>query len=120
MNAKEFFRPTVGKVLLFAVLLAIFSVAFPRNVCIEGSPVVIAFPYTFSDTVFGFPYTFYSQCYSLSGDVLIPDPPQFEPIQFIVDIIFWYIIAAIIIFAYQKSRKVGTTETKGGKAPAAK
>ena len=95
MNWKEFFKPTLKRILIFLVLFILTNVVFT----IQRGPPPIALTY-------GFPFPFYSKGTSTA------EPPEgehtfsdFNLTPLIVNLIFWYIIILTIFFVYKKFKK---------------
>ena len=95
MNWKNFLKLDVKKIVLLIILFILFSILFShyRAICIEGG------------TTFGFPYNFYSNCNNAVSQGTILGNPKFDIIGFIVNLIFWYLISALLISLYNKIRK---------------
>lgn len=93
MNLKGFLKPTKGKTVVF-VVLAILSLFMPS---------------VWGDLYAGFPLGYISplaRCMfaPFTPDVTCPQP-EFNCINFIIDLIIWYLLAAVIVFVFQRFRK---------------
>lgn len=90
-NWKEFFKPTKIKIILFIILLIVSFLNLVGGVCTASIPAIcfygIGFPFVVNITLTG---------YSITNIGII---------ELIVDIIFWYLISCLMIFAYNKTKK---------------
>ncbi len=89
MSWRTYLGPDVGKLLIGLLLFGVFSVV-PPGICVEGG------------TLFGFPFIFYSQCNDAEG--VTPGPVRFNVLALIVDLILWYVVAAILVSAFRTWR----------------
>ena len=97
MNWKEFFRPTLAKIVLLLILPTIFLEFMMPCDLVVGHPCtpVLYFPYPLGFVVFAILVAL-STGVSLSSSNLILIP---------VDIVYTYVIACAIVFGYHKWRK---------------
>jgi hypothetical protein len=96
MNWKEFFKPTVGKIILFIVLMGGLNYLIISTIHVLDARILI-----------GLPLGFYPKgsFYCPSTTTCVPPPVEFSWFNFIFDIIFWYLISCLIIFIYRKVKK---------------
>ncbi len=118
MNWKEFFKQNLMKSVVLTLVLLIISTLItfiiPLGIETYGIPFPRAGdipsygyfpPKTYSGI--GFPLMFYTYNYEVFGP---PENPIYLPLlynyyNFIIDVIFWYIVSCLIIFIYNKSKK---------------
>lgn len=85
-------KPTLSKLILFIILLALSFIPYVRENMIFCSA-----------TVSGFPFPFYNS--GLSG-VECPYPaPTYSWIGLILNIAVWYLVSVAIVYAYNKIKK---------------
>ena len=94
MGCKEFFKPTIGKVILFLILMGGLNYLIISTTYVSDARIVIGSPLGFWPIG-----SFYLQ----SGD--IPPIVEFSWVNFIIDIIFWYLISCGIVSLYRIIRK---------------
>ena len=94
MEWKEFFKPTIGKVIIFFILMGGLNYLIISSIYVSDARILIGLPLGFWPIG-----SFYLQ----SGD--IPPIVEFSWVNFIIDIIFWYLIACGIIAFYKIIRK---------------
>lgn len=118
MNWKEFFKKNLMKLLVLTLILLIIStliVFLPYGYYMSG---IQTYGIPFSgggDGYFppkpyngiGFPLMFYAYDYEAFGppEHLYYFPSLYNYYNFIIDVIFWYIISCLIIFIYNKLKK---------------
>ena len=88
MNWKEFLKPNWKKIMIMIILLLISSIRIPK-VCL--------FIGTSCPESYGLPLVFYEIGYL--------DNVTNSPINFIIDLIFWYIVSCIVVTIYDKFKK---------------
>lgn len=93
MSWKEFFRPTIGKVLLF-VLLLIVSILLSSFIWIGGEWLAVGFPFWFAQHFYGL--TPNSGSYS---------DWQISYIGSILNIAIWYFVSCGIVILCHKNKK---------------
>jgi len=95
MNWKEFFKPTIVKVVLFLILMGGLNYYI-----ISTSDVLDA------RELFGSPLGFWpiGSFYVQAGG---PTPPvvEFSWTNFIIDIVFWYLVSCVLVAVYHKFKK---------------
>ncbi|MBI5733813.1 MAG: hypothetical protein HY973_02625 [Candidatus Kerfeldbacteria bacterium] len=90
MNWKKFFNPTVGKIILFLILI-IISTLFYKDIT-EGYG--------------GWPLHFWPiKIYGAAGFKTFVNTPPFLILNFMADIVFWYLISCGVIALYNKINK---------------
>ena len=96
MGLKEFFKPTLGKIVLFIILMGLlnFIWIFGQG-CLDCKMLV------------GLPLPFYPVGTGAFFDVRepVPAPVNFSILNFIINIVFWYILSCLIVLIYNKIRK---------------
>ncbi len=82
--------PVLG---VFALLIPVWTLVLHGGVCIEGGTVV------------GFPWLFYDQCYGpfLPGGGQAVDPAHFEPLLLVLDSVFWYVVASVLVLLVRRA-----------------
>ena len=88
-NFKEFFKPTIAKVLIF-LIFGVFNYYIITHTIILDATILVGIPLGFYPV--GSTYVQYGKP--------MPTIPNFSVINFIIDIIFWYVISAVIINLY--------------------
>jgi len=91
MNWKEFLKPSIKKIAIF--LLLFIAISFIIYFFVYTPWIIADFTYTLAP--FGIPLTIWSD-FLISG---------FSWINFIIDIVFWYLVSCLIVFAFQKLSK---------------
>ena len=90
MSWKKFFSPTIANVILFLILIAI-SVLFSKN---------LTYGYG------GWPLYFWPiKSFGVAGFTGFETAPPFLILNFIIDIIFWYLVSCGIVSLYNKFKK---------------
>jgi len=102
MALKEFFRPTTLKLSITGVLFLMVGLIL-RNFCLVCHKVRVLGVYN----SFGFPFPIFFKPYS---GIPMPGPTLNELIfgtftLFLIDILIWYLIACVSVFAYFKYKK---------------
>ncbi|MCK4730783.1 MAG: hypothetical protein KAT28_05690 [Candidatus Aenigmarchaeota archaeon] len=101
MDWKEFFKLTIGKIILFLVLM----------VGINYTIISETYPPDGSDILAGVPLAFYPIKNSVLDSIDIPHI-TFSYENFIIDILFWYGVSGILFFLYNKF--ISKTKCGGG------
>ena len=89
-NFKEFFKPTIANIILFLILIGGLNYLIISNTFIDDATILVGIPLGFYPV--GSTYVQYGKP--------MPTIPNFSVINFIIDIIFWYVISAVIINLY--------------------
>ncbi len=89
MDWKSFFKPTILKCVVSAILIAVTSY-FP-NIIIRGADI---------GSNYGFPFNFYGH-----GGGIIGILSYFHILPLIVNIIIWYLISCAVAFAVNKLKR---------------
>jgi len=92
MNYKEFFKPTIGKIILFIVLFLISFFILSKFFILAGDPFPQGFPFTFVQ---------FSGCSTPSPNSCW-DTKMTSYFNLFLDIIFWYLISCIIFPIFRK------------------
>ena len=92
MNFKEFLKPTIAKILLFIILMGGLNYYVISTTHILDGMALIGYPSGFWPT---------GSVYLKSAES-VPAPLGFSCINFIIDLLFWYLISCLIILAYNK------------------
>ena len=97
MTLKQSLKPDWRKIVIFVVLSVIFLYLFNNAVTIGE----LYYP------VKGFPLPYYYNRSGgmLSSGVLVDYIPNFNLLNFILDLIFWYLLSCLVIWIYDKFRK---------------
>ncbi len=94
MNWKEFFKPTVFKIVLFLVLFYLTYMLFPNPVAGTGP------------NMFGFPLNFLgARCYPQPLLICFENVVEFSLANFLVDVIIWYFASSLILWIYRNQKK---------------
>ena len=87
---KEFLKPTIANIILFLILI-IISTWFSSNLT-----------YSYG----GWPLYFWPiKSFGSAGFEMSEVAPSFLVLNFIADIVIWYLISCLIIFVYNKIKK---------------
>ena len=87
---KNFFKPTIGKIVLFLILIFGFTYwEFIQNSYTDTPIKLVGLPLAFLPV----------------GTYGTGTPVEFSIINFVINILFWYLASAIIIEVYRKVRK---------------
>ena len=95
MNWKEFLKPDWIKIVIFVILMGGLNYFIISTTEILDARILVGLPLGFWPKG-----SFYVQ----SGGP-IPPTVEFSSINFIIDIIFWYLISCVIVFVYRKTKK---------------
>lgn len=104
MNLKDFFRPTIGKIIIFVVLSLVIS-----KIWMDYKPLL-------PDAIpeFGAPLGFYSKATYSFGIKLEKPIIYFNYLNLIIDLIIWYFFSCLITFIMigliQKKKKINWRE----------
>jgi len=95
---KEFLMPTFWKIILFLILMVGLNCWIIFSTHILDARILVGLPLPF---------------YPIGSFMIwsnMPPPPivEFSWINFVIDIIFWYVVSCLIVFIYSKfkSRKI--------------
>lgn len=108
MNKKEFFKPTIPKIIILILLIIISTIISPKQTSCQP-------------TSYGFPLKFFQfkECFDISPCIETTEPgphiacehmgfidyeiyPDITGITaFIINIIFWYLVSSIIMALYK-------------------
>jgi len=96
MDRKEFFKPTIVKIGFVLLILAwfqigVFSISIYNKESYSGQ-----FPLTYEYMT--------NETMQFQGENFAP-VFSFVPISFVVDVVFWYVIACILSFVVHLARK---------------
>ena len=95
MKLKEFFKPSISKIILFILLMGVL------NYIIISSTIVF-----YGKILVGFPLGFWPvEGFILLSNNTIPSIVKFSWLNFIIDMIFWYVISCEIIELFKKIKK---------------
>jgi len=92
MNLKDFFKPTLGKVIIFLILMVGLNYWIISSTFVSDARILIGLPLGFFPI--GSSMIFF--------DNITPPTVTFSWINLILDIIFWYLISCLIIGLYKK------------------
>jgi len=95
MKIKQFLKPDWRKIIIFVVLFIIFSFLMNNTFYIEDK----GFPFVYLD------FPVYGPAMLLNETLVDYRAPIFSLINFILDIIFWYLFSCLIIWIYDKMKK---------------
>ncbi|MEK6841272.1 MAG: hypothetical protein AABW57_00640 [Nanoarchaeota archaeon] len=95
MKIKEFLKPTLGKIILFILLMGVINYFLISTTVVLDARILVGLP-------FGF--------YPIGGFMIWPGGPsppvvEFSYLNFIIDLIFWYLISCLIIAWYKSSKR---------------
>ncbi|PIV69245.1 MAG: hypothetical protein COY38_03315 [Candidatus Aenigmarchaeota archaeon CG_4_10_14_0_8_um_filter_37_24] len=99
MKWKKFFNPKIIFLFLVLFLLSSLIPSFRNYIIFEGGlriPNELGFPLIFYELYLCPPWV-------LCATVVIP--PKFLIFNFIVDVVFWYLIACLIFWVYKKVKR---------------
>ncbi len=90
MDIKQFFQPTYGKLLLFLILMGGLNYAYISVIGVTDARVLVGLPYGF---------------WPMGSAMILPGRPspptvEFSWINFILDMIFWYLASSVITAVY--------------------
>ena len=94
MKAKNFFKPSIAKIIIFVILMAVTSI--PSNILISGADIGINH---------GFPLNFYGYGGGPALQSGQPVPSYFYALNLIIDLRIWYIVSCAIIECCNKKKK---------------
>lgn len=104
MKLKEFFKPTVGKIIVFIAFIAIFLVVMLllQTSCIWSVGQTSTGPFTLTSCAFSYIATWFW----VRPDLLFnPLGRVITLLGFVFDVIYWYFLSCIIIWIYRKVKK---------------
>lgn len=95
MDWKTFFKPTISKIILFLILMGGLNYWIISSIQILDARELVGLPFGF------WPIG------SFYAPPAAPTPPivEFSWINFIIDIVFWYLISCEVIIRYHKIRQ---------------
>ena len=93
MAFKDFIKPSVWKIIIFIVLMGGINYYLISTMFILDARILVGVPLGFYPIGSFFLY---------SGQT--PPVVEFSYLNFIIDLIFWYLISCLIIFTYTKIR----------------
>jgi hypothetical protein len=97
MGIKEFIKPTIGKIVLFVLLMVGITFYLIMTNIIYDTMILVGFPLNF---------------YPVGSVRILPDGSpltqivEFSYLNFILNLIFWYLISCLIVYTYNKIRKI--------------
>jgi biotin transporter BioY len=92
MGWKEFFKPTIGKIVIFLILFFLTSYIWMNYKTLLPEEI----------PKFGVPFGFYSKATSYIGMEYEKPIIYFNFLNLIIDLIFWCLISCLIILIYNK------------------
>jgi hypothetical protein len=96
MKWKKFLKPTIGKIILFLILMGGINAFLILNISIQDARILVGIPLGF------YPIgSFYCQ----PNTACVPPPVEFSWVNFIIDSVVWYLISCITIWIYAKLKK---------------
>ncbi len=100
MDIKGFLRPTLGKVGLFAILMGGLNYLWISGTYVEDTRILVGLPLGFWPV-------------GSFGWIPVESSPtvEFSAMNFGIDIMFWYLISCIILFAYNAKSKAAAEKT---------
>ncbi|MBS3141963.1 hypothetical protein J4464_01080 [Candidatus Woesearchaeota archaeon] len=93
MKIKEFFKPTAGKFVWFALLMGGLNYLYISTIFVADAIVLLGLPFGF------WPKGSFMRIPGLPNPVI-----EFSWVNFILDIAFWYVISCGIVVVYHKMR----------------
>ena len=96
MGLKEFFKPTKGKIILFIILMGFLNFIWIFGQGCSDCRMLVGLPLSFYPVGSG---TFFD-----ARDP-VPEVVSFSIVNFILNIVFWYLLACLIVLIYRKIRK---------------
>lgn len=92
MNWKEFFKPTIGRIFLFLILMAGINYYLISTTMIFDGTALVGLPFGFWPV---------GSIYARAG---IPAPlaVDFSWVNFMIDAVFWYIVSCLGFYAFSK------------------
>jgi hypothetical protein len=96
MDLKEFFKPTLVKIIIFIILMAGLNYWIISNTHVMDARILV-----------GAPLGFYPIGSFMIWDSTAPPPPsvEFSYVNLIIDLIFWYIISCLLVAWYKSTEK---------------
>ena len=98
MDWKEFFKPNIPKLIILAVLILVFMV-FPAYMCSTKTCILDA------QIRVGIPLGFYPVGSAMCWEGKCPEPLNFSWLNFVIDIIFWFILVCFLVAWYKHPQK---------------
>ena len=96
MKWKEFLKPTVGKIVVFLILMGGLNFLIISTTIIADARILVGLPLGF------YPMgSFFCQ----PNTACLPPPVEFSWVNLIIDIVCWYLVSCVIIWIYSKIKK---------------
>ena len=95
MDWKNFFKPTIAKIIIFLLLMGGLNYWIISSTYVLDARILVGIPLGFWPVG------------SFMARPNVPAPPivEFSWINFIIDVVFWYLISCGVIALYHKTRK---------------
>ena len=93
MKLKEFFKPSISKIILFILLMGVLNYIIISSTIVFDARILVGFPLGF--------WPVGSFMVWLANTQILPIV-EFSWLNFIIDMIFWYIISCGIIELFKK------------------
>ncbi len=94
MGWKTFLRPTIGKVVLFLLLMGGLNYLIISSTHILDARILV-----------GIPLGFWPVGSFMAAATTSPPSVEFSWTNFVIDVIFWYLISCGIVTLYHKIKK---------------
>ncbi|MBW2990128.1 hypothetical protein KY348_00310 [Candidatus Woesearchaeota archaeon] len=98
MDWKEFFKPNISKLIILVVFILIFMV-YPAYKCSTQTCILDA------QMLVGIPLGFYPVGSAMCWGGKCPEPLNFSWFNLVIDIIFWFIFACLLVAWYKHPQK---------------
>lgn len=95
MDWKDFFKPSKGKIILFVILFAVINYVWISSMIVLDAKVLMGLPLPFLP----------KGSFMLSTIDTPPPEVNFSVMNFLLDIVFWYLLSVCIVFVANKIRK---------------
>jgi len=96
MKWKEFLKPTIGKIIIFLLLMGGLNFLIITTTIVTGGRILVGLPLGF------YPIgSFFCQ----PNTVCVPPPVEFSWINFMIDIAFWYLVSCLIFLIFSRTKK---------------
>jgi len=95
MEWKEFLKPDWRKILIFVVLMGVLNYLIISTTVILDARILVGIPFGFWPI----------GSFMMWPDATTPPTVEFSWINFIIDVIFWYLLSCLIIWTYYKVKK---------------
>jgi hypothetical protein len=95
MDWKKLIKPTIGKIILFFILMGGLNILIIMTSRVFDGIILVGLPLGFLPIGTG-PLLQYGQ---------VPPVVEFSLVNFVIDIIFWYLVAALLVFGLTKNKQ---------------